>query len=150
LDKGIAAGIAAGGLTQSAIIGTAGSAIDKLGLVAEETQRLQANVAIGYAVTYVFGSFGAIIVCVNILPWFMRRSIRDDAVKAEAEMLKGAHVYGGGEEAAAPEIVGRIYRIEAAAGKTIAAIEASPDIADRITIERLQRDGKNIGLEPNL
>jgi len=150
LDKGIAAGIAAGGLTQSAIIGTAGSAIDKLGLVAEETQRLQANVAIGYAVTYVFGSFGAIIVCVNILPWFMRRSIRDDAVKAEAEMLKGAHVYGGGEEAAAPEIVGRIYRIDAAAGKTIAAIEASPDIADRITIERLQRDGKNIGLEPNL
>lgn len=73
LDKGIAAGIAAGGLTQSAIIGTASSAIEKLGLAADETQRLQANVAIGYAVTYIFGSFGAIIVCVNILPWFMKR-----------------------------------------------------------------------------
>ena len=61
LDKGLAAGIAAGGLTQSAIIGTAGAAIGKLGLAADEVQRLQANVAIGYAVTYIFGSFGAII-----------------------------------------------------------------------------------------
>ncbi|MFM9526467.1 aspartate-alanine antiporter, partial [Listeria monocytogenes] len=52
LDKGIAAGIAAGGLTQSAIIGTGSSAIEKLGLAADETARLQANVAIGYAVTY--------------------------------------------------------------------------------------------------
>jgi putative transport protein len=34
LDKGLAAGIAAGGLTQSAIIGTASSAIAKLGLTA--------------------------------------------------------------------------------------------------------------------
>ncbi len=29
LDKGLAAGLAAGGLTQSAIIGTAGNAIDQ-------------------------------------------------------------------------------------------------------------------------
>ena len=100
LDKGIAAGIAAGGLTQSAIIGTASSAIEKLGLGADEAQKLQANVAIGYAVTYIFGSFGAILICVNVLPWFMGRGIRDDAVKAEAEMLKGAQIYGAGEEPA--------------------------------------------------
>ena len=36
LDKGLAAGVAAGGLTQSAIIGTAGDAITKLGLAADE------------------------------------------------------------------------------------------------------------------
>jgi AspT/YidE/YbjL antiporter-like protein len=71
LDKGIAAGIAAGGLTQSAIIGTASAAISKLGVAAEEAQRLQANVAVGYAVTYIFGSFGAIIICVNLLPRIM-------------------------------------------------------------------------------
>lgn len=40
LYKGLAAGIAAGGPTQSAIIGTAGSAIAKLGLLAEKVQRL--------------------------------------------------------------------------------------------------------------
>ena len=146
LDKGIAAGIAAGGLTQSAIIGTAGSAIGKLGLAADETQRLQANVAIGYAVTYIFGSFGAIIVCVNILPWFMKRSIRDDAVKAQADMLKGAHVYGAGEAPALPDLVGRVYRIDRAAGKTVSEAEALSR-GGAITIERIKRAGKIIGVE---
>ncbi|WP_433850897.1 aspartate-alanine antiporter [Brucella pseudogrignonensis] len=153
LDKGIAAGIAAGGLTQSAIIGTAGSAIEKLGLAADEVQRLQSNVAIGYAVTYIFGSFGAIIVCVNILPWFMKRSIRDDALKAEAEMLKGAKVYGVGEAPALPELVGRIYRIGPAAGKTVSDVEALTNGGtliiggSAVTIERIKRNGKIIGTE---
>jgi aspartate-alanine antiporter len=147
LDKGIAAGIAAGGLTQSAIIGTAGSAIGKLGLAAEETQRLQANVAIGYAVTYIFGSLGAIILCVNVLPWFVGRSIRDDAVKAESEMLNGAHIYGADESPALPELVGRIYRIDAASGSTVAAIESSAQ-GGAITIERIKRKGKIIGVDP--
>ncbi|MDH0117289.1 aspartate-alanine antiporter [Agrobacterium pusense] len=149
LDNGIAAGIAAGGLTQSAIIGTASSAIEKLGLAADETQRLQANVAIGYAVTYIFGSFGAIIVCVNILPWFMKRGIRDDAVKAEAEMLKGARVYGVGEAPALPDLVGRIFRVEGAAGKSIAELEAL-STKGPITIERVKRGSALVGVEPEL
>ncbi|WP_371420556.1 aspartate-alanine antiporter [Tardiphaga sp.] len=148
LDKGLAAGIAAGALTQSAIIGTASAAIGKLGLVADEAQRLQANVAIGYAVTYIFGSFGAIIVCVNILPWLTGRSIRDDALKAESEMLAGAHAYGPGEQPATPDIVGRIFRVEQAAGKTIAQLEESAGAP--ISIERVKRAGALIGAEPAL
>ena len=50
LDKGLAAGMAAGGMTQSAIIGTASDAIARLDLPMAEIQKLQANVAIGYAV----------------------------------------------------------------------------------------------------
>ncbi len=146
LDKGLAAGIAAGGLTQSAIIGTASSAIEKLGLAAAEVQRLQSNVAIGYAVTYIFGSFGAIIVCVNILPWVMKSSIRDDAVRAEAEMLKGAHVYGTGEAPALPDIVGRVYRVAEAGGQTVAALEQ----AGGITIERVKREGKILTVSAGL
>ncbi len=147
LDKGLAAGIGAGGLTQSAIIGTAGSAIAKLGLSAEETQRLQGNVAVGYAVTYIFGSFGAIIVCVNILPWFMRRGIRDDAIKAEAELLAGAQVFGPGEAAALPDLVGRLYRIGPAAGRTVLQIEQE---TSGLTVERVKRNNTLIGLEPGL
>lgn len=146
LDKGLAAGIAAGGLTQSAIIGTASSAIEKLGLAATEVQRLQSNVAIGYAVTYIFGSFGAIIVCVNILPWFMKGTIRDDAVRAEAEMLKGAHVYGTGEGPALPDIVGRVYRVVQASGQSVAALEQ----AGGITIERVKREGKILTVSAGL
>ncbi|SEG32413.1 aspartate-alanine antiporter [Bosea lathyri] len=149
LDKGLAAGIAAGGLTQSAIIGTASAAIGKLGLAAEEVQRLQGNVAVGYAVTYIFGSFGAIIVCVNILPWLMGRSIRDDAIKAEAAMLAGARVYGAGEYPAAPDLVGRIFRVERMAGRTVAELEAAATGAT-ISVERVKRDGSLIGVEPTL
>ncbi|MDM0012518.1 aspartate-alanine antiporter [Variovorax sp. J22P168] len=149
LDKGLAAGIAAGGLTQSAIIGTAGDAIAKLGLSADETTRLQGNVAIGYAVTYVFGSFGAIIVCVNILPRFMGRSIRDDAVAEEMRMQAGAAALGPDQQAAAPALVGRIYELTSDPKRSVADIEnATP--ATTITIERVKRDGKFIEVGPDL
>lgn len=149
LDKGLAAGVAAGGLTQSAIIGTASDAIAKLGLDPAEVTRLQANVAIGYAVTYIFGSFGAIIVCVNILPKLMGRSIRDDAVAAETAMQAGMKVLAPGQEDAAPSLVGRTYELQADTRRTIAAIEdANPNTT--ITIERVQRDGKLIEVTPTL
>lgn len=150
LDKGIAAGIAAGGLTQSAIIGTASAAISKLGVAAEEAQRLQANVAVGYAVTYIFGSFGAIIICVNLLPRIMDRTIRDDAIKAEAALLSGLRVLGQGESDAAPDLVGRIYRVKEAAGKTVAQSEALAGRDNPFTIERVKRAGKIIGVTPDL
>lgn len=146
LDKGLAAGLAAGGLTQSAIIGTAGDALSKLGLAAAEVERLQANVAVGYAVTYIFGSLGAIIICVNILPKFMGREIRDDAIKAEAERLKGAVVFAPGQEPAMPEIVGRIYQVEGFAGKSVAAIEAPGGL----TVERVKRNDSLVDVRNDL
>lgn len=148
LDKGLAAGVAAGGLTQSAIIGTAGDAIAKLGLAADEVKRLQGNVAIGYAVTYVFGSFGAIIVCVNILPRLFGRSIRDDALKAETAMQSGVQVFGPGQQSATAELVGRLYRL-AQGAITVEALENEHAPAT-ITIERVQRDGKIVDVGPQL
>lgn len=147
LDKGLAAGLAAGGMTQSAIIGTAGDAISRLDLPLAEIQRLQANVAIGYAVTYIFGSLGAIIVCVNILPKFMGKEIHDDALKAQSERLKGAFELAPGQELAIPEIVGRIYKVKQANGQTIAEIEAKEP---SITIERLKRKDQFIDVAPEL
>lgn len=147
LDKGLASGIAAGALTQSAIIGTASSAIGKLDLAAEEIQRLQGNVAVGYAVTYIFGSLGAIIVCVNVLPWFMGRSIRDDAIKAERALLAGARTYGPGEQPAAPDLVGRLFTVRKAAGRTIASLEGT---SDPVSIERVKRNNTVIGIDPTV
>ncbi|WP_040263582.1 aspartate-alanine antiporter [Pseudomonas massiliensis] len=151
LDKGLAAGIAAGSMTQSAIIGTASAAIAKLELPLEQIQALQGNVAVGYAVTYIFGSFGAILMCVNVLPWFMKRSIRDDATRAEAELLAGARVYGPGEQPATPTLVGRIYRIEQAAGKTVEQLETAQQDTSQapLTIERIKRGGAMIGVTPD-
>ncbi|MBC3864009.1 aspartate-alanine antiporter [Undibacterium jejuense] len=149
LDKGLAAGVAAGGLTQSAIIGTASDAIAKLGLAADEVTRLQGNVAVGYAVTYVFGSFGAIIVCVNILPRLMGRSIKEDAVKAESAMQQGVQVLASGQQLAAPDLTGRIYQITQANNKTVLALEQANSKVT-ITIERVQRNKQFIEVTPEL
>jgi AspT/YidE/YbjL antiporter-like protein len=116
LNKGIAAGLAGGALTQSAIIGTAGDAIARLGLPAAETKALQGDVAVAYAVTYVFGSLGAIIVCVNILPKFMGQGLKEAAAEAEKSLLGGSVAHGAGQTAAMPELVGRAYRVTGGSG----------------------------------
>jgi AspT/YidE/YbjL antiporter-like protein len=116
LNKGIAAGLAGGALTQSAIIGTAGDAIARLGLPAAETKALQGDVAVAYAVTYVFGSLGAIIVCVNILPKFMGQGLKEAAAEAEKSLLGGSVAHGAGQTAAMPELVGRAYRVTDGSG----------------------------------
>ncbi|QYD69761.1 aspartate-alanine antiporter [Paraburkholderia edwinii] len=140
LNKGLAAGLAGGALTQSAIIGTAGDAIARLGLSAEETKTLQSDVAIAYAVTYVFGSLGAILVCVNLLPKFMGRGLHEASLDAEAELAGGAPARGPGQLAALPELVGRAFRVAQAAGRKVSELEVSQQ--DRVTIERIHRDGE--------
>src|SRR5262249_48171981 len=54
-DSGTAAGIAAGSLTQSSMMGTASGALSQLGLSEHVLQQQQANIAAGYAVTYILG-----------------------------------------------------------------------------------------------
>lgn len=150
VDKGTIAGIAAGALTQSAIIGTADAAISRLDLTVQQIQQLQSNVAVGYAVTYIFGSLGAIIICVNILPKFMGSSIRDDALKAELEEHNGKIVLGADENSALPDIVGRLYSAEKANGKKICDIEDLYSKDHPITVERVMRNGKVINVSPDL
>ncbi|MFT9071039.1 MAG: aspartate-alanine antiporter [Acetobacter orientalis] len=145
LDKGLSAGLAAGGLTQSAIIGTAGSSLEKLGLPLAQVQQLQGNVAVGYAVTYIFGSIGPILLCINVLPWLMKRSIRDDALKAEAEQAGGVHVLGEGEITALPTLVGRVYRV-AQAALTITEVESW---ASGVVVEQVLRNGKTTSISPD-
>jgi len=81
LDKGTAAGLGAGGLTQSAMIGTASDAIAKLNISPTSISAMQANVAVGYAICYIFGSFGPIILLCTIIPWIMKWDIRSSAIK---------------------------------------------------------------------
>jgi aspartate-alanine antiporter len=141
-DKGIAAGVAGGGLTQSAIIGTAGDAISRLGLPADEVKRLQSEVAIGYAVTYIFGSLGAIIVCASLVPKLMGRTLKDDAKKAELALTGGQPVLSADQVDSLPALVGRVYRVTTGAGKRV--IEVERQLTDGVTIERLRRKGKII------
>jgi putative transport protein len=57
-DQGTAAGLLAGSLTQSAILGSAGDAIARLDRGPEVKRLLSDNVSVAYAVTYLFGTAG--------------------------------------------------------------------------------------------
>jgi putative transport protein len=148
LNKGLAAGLAGGALTQSAIIGTAGDAIARLGLPADQIKSLQSDVAIAYAVTYVFGSLGAIIVCVNILPKFMGQGLREASIEAERDLAGSAPAQTAGQLSALPEMVGRAYRVGTGAGRKVSEIELSQN--DLFTIERIRRGGKALEPTPDL
>ena len=146
LDRGMAAGLAAGGLTQSAIIGTAGDALGKLGLSPELTKTMQTNVAVGYAVCYIFGSLGPIIMVSWFLPLIMRWNIRQEAVRL-ANLLSGGHAeLDPGQFNAAQQISTRIYEIakgSKASGKTVLSIDQELSNA---SVEAVYREGKTLDL----
>ncbi|MCI4657249.1 aspartate-alanine antiporter [Cryobacterium zhongshanensis] len=146
LDRGLAAGLASGGLTQSAIIGTAGDAIAKLGLSAAVTKTMQTNVAVGYAVTYIFGSLGPIILVTWLLPALKRWDIRAEAIKLAASMSGGRTELDPGQFDAVRPVVTRFFSVEAkskAAGKT--ALEVDTALSDA-AVEAIIRSGQAITL----
>lgn len=146
-DAGMAAGLGAGGLTQSAIIGTAGDAIGRLGLDAAEAKRLQSNVAIGYAVTYVFGTIGIIFLARDIAPRVLGIDLKAASAEYERTASGGrAQLKPGQFEVPLLRDV-RAYKVGPAAGRTVAQIEQ--DLGDRCVIEYMRRADKEVHLEPS-
>lgn len=146
LDRGLAAGLAAGGLTQSAILGTAGDAIAKLGLPAGVTKTMQTNVAVGYAVCYIFGSLGPIIMVTWFLPLVMRWDVRKEAVEL-AKGLSGRAELEPGQFDAINDIITRVYKItrdHTAIGRTTR--ELNKQFSDA-AVEGIYRGGKSIDFD---
>jgi putative transport protein len=147
LDRGMAAGLAAGGLTQSAIIGTAGDALARLGLSPELTKTMQTNVAVGYAVCYIFGSLGPILMVTWFLPMVMKWDIRAEAVKLAAAMSGGKQELDPGQFDAINAVDARVYLIapgSASIGKTALALDVEMSDA---SVEAIVRDGKSIEID---
>ncbi|MCL5245458.1 aspartate-alanine antiporter [Cellulophaga sp. 20_2_10] len=143
LDKGMAAGLAAGGLTQSAIIGTAGEAIDKLGLATEAAKIMKTNVAVGYSITYIFGSIGPILM-VSFIPIVMKWDIRAEAKKLAAK-LGGSKEMVEGEFDPIKRVDTRVFKTSKTSkylSKTIQDFEAEFNF--NLTVELVISDGKNI------
>ena len=147
LDKGTAAGLAAGGLTQSSIVGTAGDSIGRLSLPAAQIATLQTNVAVGFAATYIFGVLGPIFVCVFILPRLMGVTLREEAIRAEAKLGAG-DVLESDQSSAFAAMTGRTFSVAAGAGKTVAMVEG--EVKGGAAIESVQRAGKILELSPTL
>jgi putative transport protein len=68
LNPGLAAGVAGGGLTQSAIVGVAQGSIAGLPQDAATLKEWSDLVPVAYAVTYLFGTIGTALYCANVAP----------------------------------------------------------------------------------
>src|SRR5262247_1454913 len=86
LDAGTAAGVGAGSLTQTSMMGTASGALERLGLTADMLKREQANIAAGYAVTYIFGYIVVLLYVPLVAPRLMGVDLKEEAVKLEAAL----------------------------------------------------------------
>lgn len=147
-DIGTAAGMLAGAFTESTVIGTAGDAINRLNISAQEKDFLLNNIPVAYAVTYLIGTAFIVWFIPNFGPKLMRINLREEGKKLQAQI-------GGGEEAeagvqSAYQTFGvRAYRVtnDNLVNKTVAEIEAMPK-GKRLFISRIRHEGRIIEPEP--
>ncbi|AWL97053.1 TrkA C-terminal domain-containing protein [Bradyrhizobium ottawaense] len=144
LDPGTASGIAAGALTQSSVIGTASGALAQLGLSRDVLSQQEANIAAGYAVTYVLGYILTLLFVPFVAPKLMRIDLKAEAKKLEAELAGGEPPKT--ENLSYRKFQARAYRVTAGAGRTVKSIEE--EIGSRTVVERIVRQGSDI--EPHL
>lgn len=146
LDTGTTAGLAAGALTQSSVIGTATGALQQLELPEAVFKQQQANIAAGYAVTYILGYILVLLYVPFVAPRLMGINLKDEATKLEVELAGGE-----GEPKAEGKLVyrkfqARTYQVGAAAGRSVGQIEKQ--IGHRVVVERIVRNGEDV--EPKL
>jgi len=84
-DSGTTAGLFAGAMTQSAAIGTAQGAVANLSMPDAAKAALNNNIAVAYAITYIFGTVGVILLF-KLIPGFMKLNLKDEAQKLEKNM----------------------------------------------------------------
>ncbi|MCB1972301.1 MAG: hypothetical protein KDG54_18025, partial [Geminicoccaceae bacterium] len=154
MEPGFAAGIMSGSYTITAIIGVATSAMQSGAYVPPQgmsTEQVGANIAAGYAVSYVLSSIG-IILLIRYLPSMFGRDPKADAKEAETSMSGGGDPVPGSSGSLklgfSPADM-RAYRVEheTIVGKTLAELFAQYPQAP---ILRVIRDGKVLELAENL
>ncbi|THV30872.1 aspartate-alanine antiporter [Glycomyces paridis] len=145
LDVGTAAGLLAGGATESAAVGTATDAIGRLDLSDAEIATLQANVGTAYSISYICGLITIVLLSSQFFPLMMRVNLRDEAAKLWKKL--GGAADDATAAPAAPAIVGREYKVTAASGRTVGELQA--DLGEA-TVEEVFREGKALNIEPGL
>jgi putative transport protein len=145
LDAGTAAGIGAGSMTQTAMMGTASGALEHIGLSAEALKEQQANLAAGYAVTYICGYIFVLLFVPFVAPRLMGIDLKEEAKKLEAELSGGAPAKPG--SLLYRKFQARAYRATIAAGRMVGEIEET--IGRRATIERIIRNNESVEPRPH-
>ena len=148
-DPGTAAGLLAGAFSESTVIGTAGEAIQRLALPAEEKVQMVNNIPIAYAVTYLLGTAGLVWYLPVIGPKLMGVDLKAESKKAQTEVAGAADAQPGVVSAARRFDV-RAYRLTNLdfIDRTIAQMEAVPKTF-RFFVLRIRRGGELIEAQPS-
>ncbi|SEI93465.1 aspartate-alanine antiporter [Achromobacter sp. NFACC18-2] len=146
LDAGTAAGLAAGAATESAVVGTAAEALKHLGLPDAEVQRMEANIATAYTLTYLVGLISIVFFTSQVAPALLRINLREASKALEAKL--GASP-GDNDDASLPtlpRLVGRAHVVKDVDGWRVGDVEAQ--LGGRTVISRLLRDGEAVDAMP--
>jgi putative transport protein len=145
---GTAAGLLAGALTTSTMVGTASDAIGRLGLPAAETARLIDDVGIAYAVTYLIGTVAVMWFLSRGAPRLLRVNLAEESRKLASAMADDAG-------AAAPrsgyrEWAIRAYRLsDRWAGRAVSTLERA-FAPERVFVERIRRGTELLDGRPSI
>ena len=145
LDPGTAAGLGAGALTQTSMMGTAAGAMAQLGLPDDLLKQSQAHIAAGYAVTYVCGYILVLLFVPLVAPRLMGIDLKDEARKLEADLAGAAAPKQG--NLVYRKFQARAYRVAASAGRSVHEIEMR--IGQRAVVERVLRNGTDFEASPD-
>ncbi|HTO75474.1 MAG TPA: aspartate-alanine antiporter [Thermoanaerobaculia bacterium] len=147
-DCGTAAGLMAGAFTESTVIGTAGDTINDLDLPDAEKTRLQNNIPVAYAVSYLVGTGFVVWFLSNLAPRLLKVNLKAESAKLEAEITGGKEL-GPGSPSAYREWDLRAYRIDDAAwaDRTVGELEKT-FTPERVFVERIHRGAETLDAEP--
>ncbi|MNF73935.1 Aspartate/alanine antiporter [compost metagenome] len=138
-DAGFTAGLGAGALTDTAIMGTATSAINQLSIDTAARAQLNSHMAIAYAITYLFGTIGLIVFVGSIAPKLLGVDLKASARELELEL--GIAKEEDAITVPYTRIVVRAHQVAdngSANGQRIADVEKQHE---SLTVERVVRAG---------
>jgi putative transport protein len=145
--KGFAAGIGAGALTATAMMGTAGDALTRLGMSADQVSQLTSQMAVGFAITYVFGTVGVIIFVRSIAPRLLGVDVKQAARELEIQMSEGGQVTRPGYITPFVPVVARAFQVAdgQAVNRTVGELTEK---FERASVERILRGNETIEPAP--
>ena len=147
--KGFAAGIGAGALTATAMMGTAGDALSRMGLTPDQIKLLNSEMAVGFAITYVFGTVGVIIFVRSIAPRLLGVDVKKSARELEIELSAGGQVMRPGYITPFVPVVGRAFEVENGKAANLTVDKLTKKF-ERASVERILRGGTIIEPAPEL
>jgi putative transport protein len=151
LDKGTTAGMFAGSMTTSAALGTSGDAIKHLVISTEVKNTLDSNMAVAYAITYIFGTAGTIVL-IKIAPTLLKIDLKTEAKNLEEKMggSSSDDEDSQGEFSWTSRLDMRAYTAlnGAIIGKTISQVEAL--FPARAVIDKIKRGAQVIESTPEI